>query len=106
MPSLKEVYKRLNDVKIDADTINVNTDGLESLLATTQADIALIKADMANGVLSDVRDGTGNAITSSSRGSQRALSVQIVDGSGNQVTSFGSSSVNVSNFPRQCSNQR
>jgi hypothetical protein len=99
MPSIKELYSRLNDVKIDADTINVNTDGLESLLATTQADIALIKADMANGVLSDVRDGTGNAITSSARGSQRALSVQIVDGSGNQVTSFGSSSVSVSNFP-------
>jgi hypothetical protein len=99
MPSVKELYKKLSDVKIDADSINLNTDGLESLLATTQADIALIKADMANGVLSDVRDGTGNAITSSARGSQRALSVQIVDGSGNQVTSFGSSSVSVSNFP-------
>jgi hypothetical protein len=99
MPSIKELYSRLNDVKIDADTINVNTDGLESLLATTQADIALIKADLANGVLSDVRDGSGNAITSSARGSQRALSVQIVDGSGNQVTTFGSASVSVSNFP-------
>jgi len=95
MPSIKELYSRLNDVKIDADSINVNTDGLESLLATTQADIALIKADMANGVLSDVRDGTGNAITSSARGSQRALSVQIVDGSGGQITSFGSSSVSI-----------
>jgi hypothetical protein len=99
MPSLKELYKRLDDVRIDADTINVNTDGLESLLATTQADIALIKTDLANGVLSDVRDGSGNAITSSARGSQRALSVQIVDGSGGQITSFGSSSVSVSNFP-------
>jgi hypothetical protein len=99
MPSLKELYKRLDDVRIDADSINVNTDGLESLLATTQADIALIKTDLANGVLSDVRDGSGNAITSSARGSQRALSVQIVDGSGGQITSFGSSSVSVSNFP-------
>jgi hypothetical protein len=99
MPSIKELYSRLNDVKIDADSINLNTDGVESLLSTTQADIALIKADLANGVLSDVRDGSGNAITSSARGSQRALSVQIVDGSGNQVTTFGSASVSVSNFP-------
>ncbi|NBR65562.1 MAG: hypothetical protein EBT65_06460 [Actinobacteria bacterium] len=99
MPSVKELYKKLSDIKIDANSVNLNTDGLESLLATTQADIALIKADIANGVLSDVRDGSGNAITSSARGSQRALSVQIVDGSGNQVTSFGSSSVSVSNFP-------
>jgi hypothetical protein len=95
MPSLKELYKRLDDVRIDADSISLNTDGLESLLATTQADIALIKADLANGVLSDVRDGSGNAITSSARGSQRALSVQIVDGSGGQITSFGSSSVSI-----------
>jgi hypothetical protein len=94
MPSIKELYSRLNDVKIDADSINLNTDGLESLLATTQADIALIKTDLANGVLSDVRDGTGNALTSSARGSQRALSVQIVDASGNQITSFGSATVN------------
>jgi len=77
MPSIKELYSRLNDVKIDADSINVNTDGLESLLATTQADIALIKADMANGVLSDVRDGTGNAITSTTFGSTRRLDVNL-----------------------------
>lgn len=99
MPSVKELYKKLSDVKIDANSINLNTDTLESLVSTTQADVALIKSDIANGVLSDVRDGSGNALTSSARGSQRALSVQIVDGSGNQVTSFGSSSVSVSNFP-------
>jgi len=99
MPSVKEIYEKITDVTIDADTINLNTDTVESLLSTVQADVALVKADIANGVLSDVRDGTGNAITSSARGSQRALSVQIVDGSGNQVTTFGSSSVSVSNFP-------
>lgn len=77
MPSIKELYKRLNDVKIDADSINVNTDGLESLLATTQADIALIKADLANGVLSDLRDGSGNSITSTTFGSTRRLDVNL-----------------------------
>jgi len=35
------------------------------------------------------QDGAGNALTSAARGSERALSVQIVDGSGSQVTSFG-----------------
>jgi hypothetical protein len=99
MPSVKEIYSRISDVTIDADSINLNTDTVESLLSTVQADIALVKTDIANGVLSDLRDGTGNAITSSARGSQRALSVQIVDGSGNQVTTFGSASVSVSNFP-------
>jgi hypothetical protein len=34
-------------------------------------------------------DGAGNALTSAARGSERALSVQVVDASGNQVTSFG-----------------
>jgi hypothetical protein len=93
MPSVKEIYSKISDVTIDADSINLNTDTVESLLSTVQADIALVKTDIANGVISDLRDGTGNAITSSARGSQRALSVQIVDGSGNQVTTFGSSSV-------------
>jgi hypothetical protein len=51
MPSVKEIYSRISDVTIDADSINLNTDTVESLLSTVQTDIALIKADMANGVL-------------------------------------------------------
>lgn len=35
------------------------------------------------------QDGSGNSLTSATRGSERALSVQIVDGSGTQVTTFG-----------------
>jgi hypothetical protein len=106
MPSHKEFYDALNNISVNADTLNLNTDQVESkldtttgLLTTLSADTAIIKNDLANGVLSDVRDGTGNALTSATRGSQRALSVQIVDGSGNQVTTFGSASVSVSNFP-------
>lgn len=37
------------------------------------------------------QDGAGNALTSKAAGSERAISVAIVDGSGNQVTSFGGS---------------
>lgn len=51
MPSVKEIYSKISDVTIDADSINLNTDTVESLLSTVQTDIALIKADMANGVL-------------------------------------------------------
>lgn len=35
------------------------------------------------------QDGAGNALTSAARGSERALSVQVVDAAGAQVTSFG-----------------
>jgi hypothetical protein len=45
-----------------------------------------------------VQDGSGNAITSAARGAERAVSVQIVDGSGAQVTSFGGSGGTASNF--------
>lgn len=43
------------------------------------------------------QDGTGNALTSATRGSERALSVQIVDGSGAQITTFGGSGGTASN---------
>lgn len=36
----------------------------------------------------DLRDGAGNALTSAARGSERALSVQLVDAAGGQITSF------------------
>jgi hypothetical protein len=45
MPSVKEIYSKISDVTIDADTINLNTDTVESLLSTVQTDIALIKAN-------------------------------------------------------------
>lgn len=44
------------------------------------------------------QDGSGNSLTSATRGSERALSVQIVDGSGAQVTTFGGSGGTASNF--------
>lgn len=48
-------------------------------------------------VTAKAQDGGGNALTSATRGSQQALSVQIVDGSGNQVTTFGGSGGTSSN---------
>jgi hypothetical protein len=45
-----------------------------------------------------LQDGSGNAVTSAARGSERALTVQLVDGSGAQITSFGGSGGTASNF--------
>ena len=57
MPSHKEFYDALNNISVNADTLNLNTDQVESkldtatgLLTTLSADTAIIKADMANGV--------------------------------------------------------
>jgi hypothetical protein len=38
-----------------------------------------------------LQDGSGTALTSVTRGAQQALSVQLVDGAGGQITNFGSS---------------
>ena len=45
-----------------------------------------------------LQDGSGNALTSLSVGSQRSITVAVVDGSGNQITSFGGSGGTASNF--------
>lgn len=63
MPSIKEIYNSIGEVELNADSINLNVDGLEALASTQQADIADIKADLANGVLSL---GTKGSITTRS----------------------------------------
>jgi hypothetical protein len=45
-----------------------------------------------------LQDGSGTAITSDARGSERPLSVQVLDASGNQVTAFGGTGGTASNF--------
>jgi hypothetical protein len=57
MPSHKEFYDALNNISVNADTLNLNTDQVESkldtttgLLTTLSADTAIIKTDMSNGV--------------------------------------------------------
>jgi hypothetical protein len=43
-----------------------------------------------------LQDGSGNSITSDARGSARPLAVEILDGAGAQITSFGGSNASVS----------
>ena len=86
MPSVKEIYHKIDDVRIEADSINLNVDGLEALAATQQADVAAIKTDISDGVTInqpvDVRlkDGAGNNLTSTTQGATRRLDVMLSSG--------------------------
>lgn len=112
MPSIKELYSRLNDVRIDADSINLNTDGLESLLATTQADIALIKADLANGVVVSNTSTTGATPTtftsttyatiSASNASRKGLTI-FSEGAGLLYVTLGTSTTSASSYTTRLS---
>jgi len=62
---------------LNTDQVESKLDTTTGLLTTLSADTAIIKNDLANGVLSDVRDGSGNAITSTTFGSSRRLDVNL-----------------------------
>ena len=72
-------------------TANAGTGSFTVAQATAGNLNATVVQSTAASLLATVnnRDGAGNALTSAVRGSERALSVQLVDASGNQVTSFG-----------------
>lgn len=79
-------------------TVALGTDGTNVLALRTDAtgnlQVEFPSAQSVNAAQSgtwDIRiqDGAGNDLTSKSVGSERALSVAVVDGSGNQITSFG-----------------
>ena len=55
----------------------------------TNTELRTSAVPVSGTVTSRIADGAGNNLTSAARGSERALSVQIVDASGAQVTSFG-----------------
>lgn len=59
--------------------------------AVTNAGTFAVQAAQSGTWSSRSQDGSGNALTSATRGSERALSVQIVDDSGSQITTFGGS---------------
>lgn len=65
---------------------------------TTLTPLATVAVTQSGTWSTRTQDGVGNALTSATRGAQQALSVQIVDASGNQITSFGGSGGTSSNF--------
>lgn len=96
---LERIEAALSNLEISADSVNLNTDGLEAkldtangILTTLSADTALLKADVADGVgvtgtfwpttqpisgTVNMQDGAGNAITSTVFGSTRRLDVNL-----------------------------
>jgi len=80
--------------KVDASSVAVPVTDNSGSLTVDNAGTFAVQATLAaetTKVIGKVRnqDGAGNDLTSATRGSERALSVQIVDGSGAQVTTFG-----------------
>ncbi len=65
--------------RVGIDQTTPGTTNLVALTAETTKAIGVVRNS----------DGAGNLLTSATRGSERALSTQIVDASGNQITSFG-----------------
>jgi hypothetical protein len=60
-------------------------------LTVDNAGTFAVQATQSGNWSARTQDGSGNAITSATRGAERALTVQIVDASGTQVTSFSGS---------------
>ncbi|NBW20104.1 MAG: hypothetical protein EBR82_70250 [Caulobacteraceae bacterium] len=74
---LNQIIEGLAGVTSGTSTINVNLDAIEALLTTLQADIAdgiIVSSGTAN---TNLRDGSGNAITSSTVGTTRRLDVNL-----------------------------
>jgi hypothetical protein len=102
MPSNQEFYDAINNISVDADTLNLNTDQVESkldtttgLLTTLSADTAIIKADMADGVTVG-----GTVIASQSTASSLKGQAQILNSAGTLITysesgTYGNPSVDV-----------
>lgn len=100
MPSVKEIYHKIDDVRIEADSINLNVDGLEALASTQQADVAAIKTDIANGVTINqpvaVTDNNGSltvdgtVTADSNRGNLTAASTQSITTGGTHQQVFAS----------------
>jgi hypothetical protein len=60
-----------------------------SFAVTLASDQDALSATQSGTWTTRLQDGSGNAITSAARGLERALTVQLVDSSGTQITSFG-----------------
>ncbi len=79
-----------NPLPIDDAGGSITVDGSVSITGDVSV-TGTVAATQSGNWTARVADGSGNGLTSKAPGSERALSVAIVDGSGNQVTSFGGS---------------
>lgn len=77
---LNQIIEGLAGVTSGTSTINANLDAIDALLSTLQADIAdgiIVSSGTAN---TNLRDGSGNAITSTTLGASRRLDVMLSSG--------------------------
>ena len=94
--AMKQDTNKTRNKEIDIDRRNylkkilVFLVGIFSLAFFTKTVKALIFGSNPDNIVNQVKiaDANNNVITSATRGSEQALSVQLVDSSGNQVTSF------------------
>jgi len=99
----KVQYVKLMDGALDGTTkAGVGANGLKVDASGAAVPVTdnggSLTVDNAGTFAVRLTDGAGNALTSAARGAERALSVQVVDGSGAQVTSFGGGGSTTSNF--------
>ena len=75
-------------LKVDSSgtPIPVSQAGIWSI---SQSGVWTVSANQTGNWSVRSQDGAGNPLTSVARGAQQALSIQVVDASGNQITSFG-----------------
>jgi hypothetical protein len=81
---------------INGNSSPLQLDSAANLLVNVKT--GLVAATQSGTWSTRLQDGAGNAITSDARGTERPLSVQILDSSGNQITSFGGSGGTASNY--------
>jgi hypothetical protein len=79
----------LTDAQLRAAAVPIS-DGAGSITVDNAGTFAVQASQSGTWAVRN-QDGTGNALTSRTAGSVRPLDVAIVDGSGNQITSFGGS---------------
>lgn len=79
-------------------TVTANQGGAPWSSNWTQVNGAAVATGASGIAKFALTDGTGNAITSDVRGSERPLAVQIIDSAGNQVSAFSGSGGTSSNF--------
>ncbi len=87
-----------NVVHVDDNAGTLSVDDGGGALTVDNAGTFAVQAAQSGNWPVRIQDGSGNAVTSAARGSERAVSVQIVDGSGAQITAFGGSGGTASNF--------
>jgi hypothetical protein len=106
MPSNQEFFDAIRNISVDADTLNLNTDQVESkldtangLLTTLSADTAIVKSDMSDGVVvnqstasslkgqAQILNSAGTLITYSESGTYGNPSVDVISVQNPQGTS-------------------